>query len=172
MAQVKISELTEANLPLDGTEDLPVVQDGVTVRCSTQDIADLATGEVTTVKVSLTSAEILDLNSTPKQLIAAPGANKFILPLRVIVKGNFGTQAYATNTNLQFAPNTLFQTNFSAALGFTQNQLATYTLTTAAGTTTLENTVNAAINIFALSGNPTTGDGTVDIYVTYTTVTL
>ena len=41
MADKKISELTEASLPLDGTEDLPIVQSGTTVRCSTQDIADL-----------------------------------------------------------------------------------------------------------------------------------
>lgn len=43
MADKKISELVECD-PLDGTEDLPIVQDGVTVRCSTQEIADLAIG--------------------------------------------------------------------------------------------------------------------------------
>lgn len=42
MANIKISELNEATLPLDGTEDLPIVDAGVTKRCSTQDIADLA----------------------------------------------------------------------------------------------------------------------------------
>lgn len=41
MANIKISELNEATLPLDGTEDLPIVDAGVTKRCSTQDIADL-----------------------------------------------------------------------------------------------------------------------------------
>ena len=40
MADKKISELVEAD-PLDGTEDLPIVKDGSTVRCSTQDIANL-----------------------------------------------------------------------------------------------------------------------------------
>ena len=168
MANVKISELLEAGV-LDGLEDLPLVQDGVTVRCSTQDIADLA---CKTVKVSISSAEILNLNSAPKQLIPAPGAGKFILPLRVIIQGNYNTSTYATNTNLQFAPNTLFQTNFSAALGFTADQLATYTLTTNAGTSSPENTINQPINIFALAGNPTDGDGTIDVYVSYIIVTL
>jgi len=41
MAQIKISELPEAG-PLDGTEDVVIVQDALTQRCSTQDIADLA----------------------------------------------------------------------------------------------------------------------------------
>ena len=42
MPTQKISEMTEATLPLDGTEDLEIVQSAVTRRCSTQDIADLA----------------------------------------------------------------------------------------------------------------------------------
>ena len=44
MANIKISELNEADLPLDGTEDIIVNQNAITKRCSTQDIADLATG--------------------------------------------------------------------------------------------------------------------------------
>ena len=39
---IKISELNEAGLPLDGTEDLAIVEAGVTKRCSTQDIANLS----------------------------------------------------------------------------------------------------------------------------------
>jgi hypothetical protein len=43
MAKEKISELTAAAV-LDGTELVPVVQDGETVRTTTQDIADLGGG--------------------------------------------------------------------------------------------------------------------------------
>lgn len=42
MATLKISEMTEADLPLDGTEDIEIVQSALTKRCSTQDIADLS----------------------------------------------------------------------------------------------------------------------------------
>lgn len=41
MPTQKISEMTEADLPLDGTEDIEIVQAGVTRRCSTQDVANL-----------------------------------------------------------------------------------------------------------------------------------
>lgn len=41
MGVVKISELTEATLPLDGTEDMVIVQDAITKRVSTQDVGDL-----------------------------------------------------------------------------------------------------------------------------------
>lgn len=43
MSQVKISELGSAE-PLDGTEVVPIVQDGTTVKVTTQDIADLGGG--------------------------------------------------------------------------------------------------------------------------------
>ena len=43
MADVKISELTSA-AALDGTELVPVVQNGSTVQTTTQDIADLGGG--------------------------------------------------------------------------------------------------------------------------------
>lgn len=43
MANVKISELGAA-AALDGTEEIPVVQSGETVRTTTQDIADLGGG--------------------------------------------------------------------------------------------------------------------------------
>jgi len=43
MAEIKISELTSGSA-LDGTEIVPIVQDGSTVKVTTQDIADLGGG--------------------------------------------------------------------------------------------------------------------------------
>lgn len=43
MADIKISELTSA-AALDGTEELPIVQNGATVKATAQDIADLGGG--------------------------------------------------------------------------------------------------------------------------------
>lgn len=44
MANQKISELTAASTPLTGTEVLPIVQGGSTVKATVQDVADLAGG--------------------------------------------------------------------------------------------------------------------------------
>ena len=44
-----------------------------------QDVADLITaGSIVTVKIPVSSAEILQLFTTPKVLVPAPGAGKFI----------------------------------------------------------------------------------------------
>ncbi len=44
MADKRISDLTAATTPLAGTEELPIVQGGVTTKTTAQDIADLAGG--------------------------------------------------------------------------------------------------------------------------------
>ncbi len=44
MADSRISNLTAATTPLTGTEELPIVQGGVTTKATAQDIADLAGG--------------------------------------------------------------------------------------------------------------------------------
>jgi hypothetical protein len=56
MAEIKISEMTEATLPLDGTEDMEIVQAGVTRRCSTQDVADLGTSTTKVYAASLSAS--------------------------------------------------------------------------------------------------------------------
>jgi hypothetical protein len=168
MADQKISARTAATT-LVGTEIIPVVQSGVDAQTTAQAISDLS---VRKVKVSVSSAEILALFTTPKTLVAAPGAGKMILPLRVLVYGHFGTVAYTGNTTLQIGNSTLFSTNLTAALGFSADQLATYTLITNAGTSTPAASINTALQLTTLSGNPTAGDSTVDIHVTYIIVTI
>ena len=44
MPDKKISQLTNASLPLAGTEEVALVQGGQTLKATTQDIADLAGG--------------------------------------------------------------------------------------------------------------------------------
>lgn len=47
MSNVKISQLPASELPLNGGEELPLVQDGVTKKATAQDIADLASANIT-----------------------------------------------------------------------------------------------------------------------------
>ena len=170
MADKKISELLEAD-PLDGTEDLPIVKDGVTVRCSTQDIADIATK---TVKISLTSAEILALNAIPKVLVSAPGAGKIIRVISAMMKVAFNTQAYTTNVvcAVQYngtSTNILSNSMLSSAETTISQQLAS---TSISFTTGSSDPVNKAVVLKATAGDPTTGDSPMDVYLTYTVITL
>ena len=167
MADKKISELLEAD-PLDGTEDLPIVKDGVTVRCSTQDIADIATK---TVKISLTSAEILALNATPK--VAAPGCYKII--------GNIcndesviNTQAHTTNACVLFSimVHQLIYCRIVCCHRQKRQYLSSLASTSISFTTGSSDPVNKAVVLKATAGDPTTGDSPMDVYLTYTVITL
>lgn len=73
MADVKISELTSA-ASLDGTEIVPIVQSGSTVKTTAQDIADLGGGSgftiVTgTLTAGSTSLVLQDASITTSSLI-------------------------------------------------------------------------------------------------------
>ena len=84
----------------------------------------IALGIPYTVKVSVSSAEILALNDIPKSLIAAPGAGKMIVPLAVSFRLNFVSVAYTTNLNLRLRMNgTLTQNAGILGLGATAYSL-------------------------------------------------
>lgn len=73
MADVKISEL-DAAAALDGTELVPIVQDGVTVKATAQDIADLGGGGGSTQSI------IIACSDETTALTAGAGKVTFRMP--------------------------------------------------------------------------------------------
>ena len=65
MAKTKISELSDSST-LDGTELIPVVQSGSTVKTTAQDIANLASGLSPTISISVDDIQVLDPDTLPK----------------------------------------------------------------------------------------------------------
>jgi hypothetical protein len=121
--------------------------------------------------ITLTSAQILALGTTPIILIAAPGAGRAIFVKTVYARLNFNTTAYAT-------VGTIFIKNNGAsdvAASFTQQFLSS--TVTRFGTATVaydfavnsSNTnilENADLRIYT-SANPTAGNSTIDVLVEY-----
>ena len=89
---IKISELTSGTT-LDGTEVLPIVQDGATVKITTQDVADLAsssgavwggiTGDITD-QTDLVTALNLKVDAVPGKGLSA---NDFTNTLKTKLDG-------------------------------------------------------------------------------------
>lgn len=129
--------------------------------------------KVYTQKTNITSAELLNLNSVPKQLLAAPGSGKFYEILGISFRMNFATAAYASNVNLRimYTGATQLIASNAVAITCTATRIGKFALTVFTSTNTqyLENT---AIQAEIVSGNPTAGGGTLDLYVTYKIVTL
>lgn len=127
------------------------------------------------VKVSLTSAQILALNTTPIVIIPAPATTGYILDvLSVVGRMNFLTAAYATNTELDIIDTTAGSVLFkdtSTLLAATSTKVAKVEPNIASNAG-LAVTAGGSVSVKAATGNPATGAGTLDLYVTYQVIPL
>lgn len=130
-------------------------------------------GSTQSVTVAIGGAQILAGNTTPVQLIAAPGAGLAIIPISVVVKYTYITAAFATNTvqsiyfdTLDIEDNNLI--DFGTMLTQTANKSAIRIVQSAND----ENSViaNKALMWAIETGNPTAGSGRLSITVIYTTI--
>ena len=117
-------------------------------------------------KVSISSVEILALNSSPKTLIAAPGAGKVIDIISMFYRYNFVTTDYTTGGFQQVRTGS---TVLIDRLGILAPGVTTISTFESAG---IISSNNGDINLYQGSSNPTLGDGTLDVYITYRIVTL
>ena len=126
-----------------------------------------------TAKLTIASADVLTLNSTPIEIVAAPGAGYAIEVLNAVVSINFNTTPYATNIQLQLvnpsASNALFAQNTLDASVATRRFLTQQSPIGATDTQILE---NASLQVSVRTGNPTAGDSDITVYVTYRIITL
>lgn len=121
---------------------------------------------VETAKVSLSSAQILNSFTTNIQLIAAPRANKFIDVHSIVIKYNYITSQYATNTSATiYVGTSTYPICNNIDINFTENTLEK--LSVIDNIAPLADLANKPLIYEAITGNPTAGDGTIDIYITY-----
>jgi hypothetical protein len=130
-----------------------------------------STMSVKQVKVSLSSAQILTLGSVPVTLVAAQGAGKVIIPVSVVMNYNFVTSAYSTVTNL-FITSSSSPTSItrSGVLAFVSDACTFDAPINSGASNAL--TGNEALTITTTGGNPTGGDSTLDVYVSYIVITI
>ena len=126
-----------------------------------------------TAKLTIASADVLTLNSTPLTIVAAQGVGTAIEVISASVKVDFNTTAYATNIDINVvasgATQSQYQGNILEATLSTNRKLTPTTGLIASDTQIAE---NAALYVSVGTGNPTAGDSDITIYVTYRIITL
>lgn len=135
-----------------------------------------SSSNVYTSKITLSAAQVLDLPNTPVELIAAPGSGYVINVINILFKMSFGSTAYdyTQDARIKFE---------SAAIGEYIGIVSQLTINntsdasnywTQGGVVTQDNLVeDDAVVIQGVTTSPvapTTGDGTLTLWVTYSIV--
>ena len=155
--------------------DLILTRDDATT--FTTDVTSLTGGGSSIVqqtKVTLSAAQILALFTTPVELIPAPGVGKVLNILDISARVNFNTVAFDASESMitnffSGAPAETFvlvntAINNVATTLYSGNKLSPG----GNGVVYENNSYSAAFT----TTNPTVGDGSIDVYVTYETITL
>lgn len=126
---------------------------------------------VLSAEVELTPAEVLDLNTTPIEIVPAPGAWKAIVVIQALASVDFDSAAYETNTTLQLltdnATNAQFvNTNLLAA---TDDSIWLFESVTS---NTLQVVEDEPLEVTVATGDPATGDSPIKVKVFYCIVDL
>ncbi len=133
---------------------------------------DIPTPIVKNIKVTLTSAQLLNLFSTPVELVPAV-TGKLLIPQFLFQKYNHVSSAYTTSGSFRIGLDSInfgFVT-FSAVITSADNAQGLNNFSYSQSTSGLTYQ-NLPIVVGATTANPTGGNGTLDLYLTYLEVTL
>lgn len=127
-----------------------------------------------TETISISSAEFLALNSSPKTLIPAPGSGKFIQIISISSSLDYNTTAYATNVSVFFRYGSGGPAINDASWNIAQtaDEYFRFSLLSDETGTAISSFVNQPIVAEANTGDPTTGDGTGKVYIIYKVIDL
>jgi hypothetical protein len=129
-----------------------------------------------TVKVTLTHAQILTLNSAPVTILPAPGAGLFYDVISVLGSMTFSGAVYATNVNLRVKySTTTSQVIANSSVILTQTTSARWgrMAVAAFASGSPQYVVNDSVILDTATGDPTGGGvgASLDVYVTYKLMT-
>lgn len=135
---------------------------------------DASLAQLVTVKVTISSAEILALNATPKTLVAAQGASTIIDLVSCQMFLDYNSIAYATNTSLWLSYNASGGDLHTTAVSIASTTADYYVKFDLNAQTAYNSAVrvNTPLVAYVSGGNPTAGNSVIYMYLTYRVITL
>jgi hypothetical protein len=126
-----------------------------------------------TASVTVTTAQVLALNTTPIALVAAPGAGKIVLIEEITCKLVFNSIAYTGSNALEFRYTDGSGAKVTADMpsAFLNSASGTNYQTVKSVVTTLTPVANAAVVVFVPTANPGAGNSDLAFKIKYRVVT-
>jgi len=124
-------------------------------------------GELRYIERTITSAEILNMNSVPVELVAAGGANVAMALIGIFISVDYAGVAYATNTTLEIRHGSSNYGTNTSILTSTADRVLQFFDSNHEYTT-----LNNNINLDVAAGNPTAGTSDIKVKLWYTAVTI
>lgn len=132
---------------------------------------DNPNGEVLMAQVTVSSAQILSSNTTPVQIVAAPGAGKIINLIRATTKLVYNSVAYATNVTSFLVLGTSASDFVTSGINMIGGSTTKWVMFDASSTLTFTSSLeNNALNFMTNVGDPTAGNSDMIVTVYYTIV--
>lgn len=125
---------------------------------------------ITTTRLTLSSAQIKALNSTPLQIVPAPGAGKYIQFISGALDYTYGTATYVSNAIIIYETSSFTLASRTDGFTATSSSIRTIYPASAAGQGGI-NVDNAALMLSVIVADPTVGDGTAVLTVITKTIT-
>lgn len=158
----------------DATTFLIQNSNGDTKLASLEDLGANFFCGVKCARLTIASADVLTLDTTPIQIIAAQGAGTVIEVISGFVSIDFNTTAYSTSTDLivETAGATKPQLEGIGALNCPSSLIPKFTPVDGQDKGSL--VINAAVNVSVptASGNPTAGDSDIEVFVYYRVINI
>ncbi len=123
-------------------------------------------------ELSITTAQVLALNSTPLEIVAAPGAGYAIQVMAASAKITYNSIPYATNISLVLISDTSTNEQAVWTAGFLDSNstlISPAQLSNIVGDVLKE---NEGLNVMVATDNPTAGNSGIKVYVKYMIIQL
>lgn len=143
------------------------------MRMMTPKMTPVDDGLMKSITVTLSAAEIGSLYSSPKIVVPAPGAGKYIKVISADVFYDFVSAHYGNYTDLQlFNSGAVCQYSCESVLSASSDHFRSFLPTTYSASSSTTILSNSALLIGVPLGNPINGDSTAKLYLTYRIITL
>lgn len=167
----KFSEYPAANANDYANASTFLIQndEGTTKLATLEGLAQTFFCSVYCASLTIPSADVLQLNSTPQTIVPAQGVGTAIELISASVKVDFNSAAYTSNTTLELIHSgaALGLKRSSTALGSTIANIVTFDTNVTPTTINTQMLENAALQVKSVTGNPATGDSDITVYVLY-----